>query len=83
MDAVSYSQVRKNFAKTMNKVCSDHNPIIITRQKQNPVVMISLDDYNSLQETLYLVKNPANSARLSVALQEIEEKKFVKKDLIE
>ena len=83
MHAVSYTQVRNNFAKIMNSVCESHSPLIITRQKSDPVVMISLEDYNAIEETLYLLKSPKNAERLSKALQALEDRKFLKKDLIE
>lgn len=83
MHAVSYTQVRSNFSETMNRVCESHSPIIITRQKSEPVVMISLEDYNAIEETLYLLKSPKNAERLSKALQQLDEKKFLKKELIE
>jgi antitoxin YefM len=83
MQAISYTQVRKNFAEAMNSVCESHNPIIITRQKSEPVVMLSLEDYNAIEETLYLLKSPKNAERLAKALQQIEDKKFLQKELIE
>lgn len=83
MEAATYTQVRKNFASIMNKVCDDHDPIIITRQNARPVVMVSLEDYNAIEETLYLLKSPANAARLSKALQDLENKKYISKDLID
>lgn len=83
MDAFTYTQVRDNFSKAMNKVCTDHAPIIITRQKEKPVVMMSLEDYNAIEETLYLMKSPKNAARLSKALKDIGNKKFLKKKLLE
>lgn len=83
MEAATYTQVRKNFALVMDKVCDDHNPIIITRQNARPVVMVSLEDYNAIEETLYLVRSPKNAARLSKALQDLKNKKFLKKDLME
>lgn len=83
MDAITYTQARKNFSETMNRVCDDHAPIIITRQNERPVVMISLDDYNSIEETLYLLKSSKNAARLSKALTDIDKKKFIKKKLFE
>jgi antitoxin YefM len=67
----------------MNKVCSDHAPIIITRQKESPVVMMSLEDYNAIEETLYLFKPPKNAARLAKALQDLEQRKPSKRELIE
>lgn len=83
MEAITYTQARKNFTKTMNSVCNDHAPLIITRQDQKPVVMISLEDYNAIEETLYLLKSPNNASRLSQALCELKNKKFVKHKLDE
>lgn len=83
MEAITYTQARKNFTQTMNRVCQDHAPLIITRQKEDPVVMISLEDYNSIEETLYLLKSPRNAQRLLEALQQIEKKDFLRQALIE
>lgn len=67
----------------MNKVCDDHDPIIVTRQNDRPVVMVSLEDYNAIEETFYLFRSPANAARLSKALEDLGNKKFLSKELIE
>lgn len=83
MDATTYTQARKNFAAVMNRVCDDHAPVIITRQNERPVVMMSLEDYNAIEETLYLVKSSKNAARLAKALQNLGEKKIQKHDLVE
>ena len=83
MEAATYTQVRKNFAGIMNRVCDDHDPIIITRQNARPVVMVSLEDYNAIEETFYLFRSPANAARLNKALQDLENKKYLPKDLID
>ena len=64
MDAISYTAARQNLAKTMNRVCSDHEPIIITRNNEPSVVMISLEDFNALEETAYLHRSPKNAKRL-------------------
>jgi len=72
MATISYSSARANLAKTMHKVCEDHTPIIITRSNAEPVVMISLSDYEAMQETNYLMSSPANAARLIEAIDEIE-----------
>lgn len=58
MDAISYTAARTNLAKTMEQVCEDHSPVIITRSKSQSVVMISLEDYEALQETAYLLRAP-------------------------
>ncbi|WHA04317.1 type II toxin-antitoxin system prevent-host-death family antitoxin [Candidatus Bandiella numerosa] len=83
MDAITYTKARKNFTQTMNKVCDDHAPLIITRQNQKPIVMMSLEDYNSIEETLYLLKNSKNASRLSKALDDLKQSNFSDKQLIE
>ena len=83
MEAATYTQVRKNFSQVMNKVCDDHEPVIITRQNARPVVMMSLEDYNAIEETFYLFKSPANAARLNKAIQDLENKKYLSKELID
>ena len=64
LDAVNYSEARKKLATLMESVCDDSDVIVITRRKARPVVMMSLDEYNSIQETGYLLRNPANAERL-------------------
>ena len=71
MDAISYSTARANLAKTMDRVCEDHSPLIITRQKESSVVMLSLEDYQALAETAYLLRNPRNAQRLLAAVGEL------------
>ena len=83
MNAITYTQARKNFTAVMNQVCEDHTPIIITRQSQKPVVMISLEDYNAIEEKLYLLRSPKNAQRLYKALDELKEGKYQQHDLIE
>ena len=77
MDAVTYTAARQNLAKTMDSVCENHTPIIITRQKAEPVVMMSLSDFNSIQETAYLLGNPANAERLRASVANIESGKVI------
>lgn len=72
MHTLSYTSARSHLAKTMQQVCDDHAPIIITRAKAEPVVMMSLSDYEAIQETNYLMRNPVNAARLADAIDEIE-----------
>ena len=68
MDAITYTSARQNLAQIMDKVNANHAPIIITRQKADPVVIMSLDDFNSIQETAYLLSNPANAERLRASV---------------
>ncbi|MFM8445681.1 MAG: type II toxin-antitoxin system Phd/YefM family antitoxin [Methylococcus sp.] len=72
MDAITYSAARANLATTMDRVCLDHEPIIITRNSQQAVVMMSLEHYNALQETAYLLRSPNNTRRLMDAINELE-----------
>lgn len=67
----------------MEKVCNDHTPIIITRKREAAVVMLSLDDYQSLEETAYLLRVPANAGRLLESIAELETGKGVERELIE
>ncbi|MDF3194190.1 MAG: type II toxin-antitoxin system prevent-host-death family antitoxin [Gammaproteobacteria bacterium HGW-Gammaproteobacteria-13] len=72
MDAISYTTVRANLAQTMDRVCEDHEPLIITRNRQQSVVMISLEDYKALEETAYLLRAPKNAKRLLEAVASLE-----------
>ena len=73
MDAISYTAARTNLAKTMERVCEDHSPMIITRSKAQSVVMMSLEDYEALQETAYLLRVPKNARRLLESIAELEQ----------
>ena len=83
MNAITYTQARKNLTSIMNKVCEDHTPIIITHNSENPVVIMSLEDYNSIEETLYLLRSPKNAQRLYKALEQFKQGKYQQHDLIE
>lgn len=72
MQALSYTAARGNLARTMQNVCDDHAPIIITRQNKDAVVMLSLKDYESLAETNYLLQNPKNAKHLLDSMEELE-----------
>jgi antitoxin YefM len=71
MNAITYTAARENLASTMNRVCEDHDPVIITRNRDQAVVMMSLEDYESLQETAYLLRAPANARRLLESVAEL------------
>ncbi len=83
MRAISYTAVRSNLAQTMKKVCEDHDPVIITRRNSEAVIMISLEDYESLNETAYLLQNSRNAKRLLESIEELESGKGKERELIE
>lgn len=71
MDAITYSSARANLASTMDRVCSNHEPLIITRSGEKAVVMLSLEDYKALEETAYLLRSPANARRLLSSIAQL------------
>ena len=83
MDAISYTSARANLASTMEKVCEDHAPVIITRKSESPVVMMSLEDYQSMEETTYLLRSPANARQLLESIAELEAGNGTDRELIE
>ena len=72
MDVISYSKLRNDLSKMLDKVNDDHAPLIITRRRGKPAVLISLEDFHSYDETAYLLRSPQNAARLYHAKREIE-----------
>ncbi|MGC3983924.1 MAG: type II toxin-antitoxin system prevent-host-death family antitoxin [Pseudorhodoferax sp.] len=83
MDAITYSSARANLARTMDRVCEDHEALIITRNGEQSVVMLSLEDYQALEETAYLLRNPGNAKRLLAATAQLAAGKGVERRLSE
>ncbi|MEP9319272.1 type II toxin-antitoxin system prevent-host-death family antitoxin [Pseudomonas sp. LABIM340] len=81
MQVLTFTQARADLKQTMDDVCRDHEPAVITRQRGEPVVMISLEDYNGMQETLYLLSSTANAKRLRESLDEVRAGKAQVKEL--
>ena len=75
MKAISYTAARENLASTMDKVCEDCAPVIITRKRDQSVVLLSLAEYEQLTETAYLLRSPANAHRLLAAIADLEKGK--------
>ena len=71
MKAITYTAARECLAATMDEVCRDRVPVIITRKREQAVVMLSLEDYESLEETAYLLRSPANARRLIQAVESL------------
>lgn len=72
MDVISSTRLRAKLAEAMDKVNEDHRPVIITRQRGKPAVLLSLEDFNSYLETDYLLSGPKNAARLAKATRELK-----------
>lgn len=83
MDTITYTSARGNLAKTMEKVCDDHSPVVITRKTAQPVVMMSLEDFEALEETAYLLRSPKNARRLLESVAELEAGKGSEKELLD
>ena len=81
MDAITYSAARANLGTTMDRVCNDHEALIITRNGEQSVVMLSLEDFQALEETAYLLRNPANAKRLLAATEQLRVGKGVAREL--
>lgn len=71
MDTITYTSARAHLAKTMDRVCDDHEPVIITRNGERSVVLLSLEDFKTLEETSYLLRSPANAKRLLAAIEQL------------
>ena len=83
MDTISYSDARAQLARTMDKVCDDHAPVVITRKSARSVVLMSLEDYQALEETAYLLRSPKNARRLLESIAELESGGGEAKELVE
>ncbi len=81
MEAISYTNARSNLAKTMEKVCEDHDAVIITRRNESSVVMMSLEDYQALEETAYLLRSPKNARRLLASIAQLESNSGTEREL--
>lgn len=81
MDAITYTAARANLANTMDRVCNDHEALIITRNGEQSVVMLSLEDYKALEETAYLLRTPANAKRLLSAIAQLNAGQGVERTL--
>ncbi len=83
MDALTYSAARANLASTMDRVTNDHEPLIITRSGAQSVVMLALDDYQSLEETAYLLRSPSNATRLLASIAQLADDRGTEHELAE
>ena len=82
MKVLSFTDTRQNLKDVMDRVVEDHDPVVITRQKAESVVMVSLADWNAMEETARLLSSPTNAARLAEATAQLDAGKGVERELI-
>lgn len=83
MDIINYTDLRNGLKDAMEKVCNSHIPLAVTRKGGEPVIMMSLADYNAEQETIYLLKSKKNANRLLNSISKVEQGTYIPKELIE
>lgn len=82
MDVLTYSDARANLKGVMDRVVEDRTHVVVTRQKGEAVVMVSLADWNAIQETMHLLSTPANATRLRDAIRQLDEGKGTARELV-
>ena len=83
MRTLTSTELRANLSSVMDQVNDDHEPVIVTRAGGKPVVMLSLEDYDAMDETAYLLSSPRNAERLLAAVEQLRAGRGVERDLIE
>ena len=81
MRAVLYSQARNNLRNLINTVCDDYDEVIITTKDDKTAILISYEEYRGMKETMYLLSSKNNRERLMDSVEEIEDSRFLKKEL--
>ena len=81
MNVLTYTDARASLKDVMDRVIHGREEVIVTRKNREAVVMISLDEYNAIQETLHLQKSPANAKRLAAAIAQLDAGQGVERDL--
>ncbi len=83
MDVISYSDTRERLKEVMDRVVENHQPVVISRQKAESVVMVSLADWHSIEETMHLLSSPTNASRLKASIQDLDAGKGTERQLTE
>jgi len=83
MEVLNYTEFRKDLKSSLDKVSNDNDVIIVSRSKNKNVVVLSLQEYNSWKETMYLLSSEKNRKRLEKSIKDFNNGKFVKRALIE
>ncbi|MEN9868353.1 MAG: hypothetical protein RL748_3943 [Pseudomonadota bacterium] len=82
MNILTFSEARAGLKTVMDQVCQDHSPAVITRVNGEHVVMLSLADYNSMEETMYLLSSAKNANRLMESITQLRDGKAKQRELI-
>ena len=83
MKTMTYTESRSKYAEVLDSVVNDREEVVITRAGREPAVIVSLDDYQALKETAYLLRSPANARRLLASIDELESGEGVERELME
>lgn len=83
MKTMSYTESRARYAEVLDSVVNDREEVVVTRAGHEPAVIVSLDDYESLKETAYLLRSPANARRLLASIDELESGGGAERELME
>jgi len=81
MDVMTYTEARANLKGVMDRVVSDRTQVVVTRQKAEAIVMMSLADWNAVEETLHLLSTPTSAARLRGSIEQLEAGKGIERQL--
>ena len=81
MDVLTYSDARANLKDVMDRVVGDKTHVVVTRQKAEAIVMVSLSEWNAIAETTHLLSSPENAARLRRSIQQMNEGKGTEREL--
>lgn len=82
MEVISFTDARANLKRLMDRVIGDRTHVVVTRQKAEPVVMVSLQDWNAMEETMHLLSNPHNAERLRESIEQLEDGKGKVRELV-
>jgi antitoxin YefM len=83
MEVISYSDTRERLKDVMDRVVENHEPIVISRQKAESVVMVSLSDWHAIEETMHLLSSSTNAQRLKSAIDELNAGNGTERQLVE
>lgn len=83
MQVVTYSEARTKLKDVMERVADDHDEVVVTRKNGKPVVMVSLEEWNAIQETMHLLSSPANARILRASIAQLDAGKGIERALIE